>query len=210
MDDARRAEYILHPDPTAWESLVVSPMLSGATSSAAANGEAVVIDIGGNSREAPTSGEESGAVDMTKVATATGGSPSGCRFCSEVPVQSELDAARSRLIVLRDAIQAPKILQGSLGDGGSGGVDKVSRSERRRWDGFEKTPPWAIFSPMGCSIDTVRTRHRTRDVWLARSIGVSTWFQIIPITCRGAARRFERTLALCAFHRFWLDTKAVV
>lgn len=91
---------------------------------------------------------------------------------TKVPLQGEINAARSQLVALRGAIELPLSFTGLRGgrseddgfDGNRGDSPARLWKKRGRWDGFQISPPGWVFSPNGCSIGEVRRDARRSDV----------------------------------------------
>ncbi|CAM9356811.1 unnamed protein product [Ectocarpus sp. 13 AM-2016] len=123
MEDGRRVDAILDPEPRAWEALLDSSPLLEPIPAVAAPGP-----LG-----RATEGDSSDASIYTSVAKA-----------------ADVDSARLKLVLLRDALQAPSPLEPNY--------DMALREEAKerslsdRWGGWKTHPLWWIHSIMGCPL----------------------------------------------------------
>lgn len=126
MDDERRVDAILDPEPRAWEALLDSSPLLEPIPAVATPG----------SLGRATEGDSSNAPIYTSVAKA-----------------EDVSRARQKLVLLGDALQAPSPLEPNYDMALR--EEAKERSLSDRWGGWKTHPLWWIHSIMGCPLAEV-------------------------------------------------------
>lgn len=143
MNDARRTDAILSPDPTAWEQLVekLPPEQQISAAAAARTGR-------GNP------GEKIGPFMI-----------GGTLLHTAVPTVEDVDSVRSKLVALRDAVLVVPTGHYSSTtaqeDNNPLIFDILAKDTGRsdRWDGWRLLPRWSVYSLTECPLAEVRSQQ---------------------------------------------------
>lgn len=163
--DTRRADAIVDPDPSAWEKIVADtptgdwPTTIAATPAATSTQEPPPIKFFGK-EEAMLAGAAEEEEKRTRTEPFTEGALSSPLLFPRGSLPAHVETMRSKLRTLGDGVLlSPAAIFEDMGVLGSNFEENNREgrmsSNRRRWGGMDRLPPWSVFSPKGCPLAEV-------------------------------------------------------